>query len=257
MREVYERSLALGFPQPVTDRGENIFSLWLGSVVAGAAVGFFVAGLILFAVVRYRKVSDDLPRQVRYNLPIEVLYTVVPFVIVAVLFYYTVVSQNFVNKLSSESEGGPDLTIGVVGFQWNWQFRYEAEGVQVTGQPGFPAVMVVPTDRTIRFVETSPDVIHSFFVPKFLFKRDVIPGRTNTFELTIKEEGEYIGRCAEYCGEKHPRMNFYVRAVSPQEYDAFIAGLKRNPGVSIDTATPIATGSPAGALGTSESGSNE
>jgi cytochrome c oxidase subunit 2 len=243
VRDAYEQAFAIGFPEPVTDRGESIYNLWLGSAAAAAAVGAFVWLLMLWAGFRYRKKSDELPRQVRYNLPIEVLYTVVPFVVIAVLFYYTTISQNFVNDLSEDSEGGPDVTIGVVGFQWNWTFNYMDEGVGVTGIPGQPPVMVLPTDRTIRFIETSPDVIHSFWVPQFLFKRDVIPGRENTFELTVTKEGEYIGRCAEFCGEKHSAMNFYVRVVSPQEYDDYIADLQADP------ANAIGSGLGTGAVG--------
>jgi cytochrome c oxidase subunit 2 len=221
-RDAYENAFYLGFPDPVTDQAQDIYDLWLGSAAAAAVVGLAVTILIMYAVIRFRKRGEELPRQVRYNLPIEVLYTVVPFVIIAVLFYYTTVSQNYVNDVTED----PDVNIGVVGFQWNWQFNYEKEGLQVTGAPGEPAELVLPTDRTIRFVETSPDVIHSFWVPEFLFKRDVIPGRTNTFEITIRKEGRWVGRCAEFCGEKHSRMNFYVRAVSPEAYDQFVSSQK-------------------------------
>ena len=221
-RDLYENSFSLGFPDPVTDQAKRTYDLWLGSVAAATVVGVFVYALIFYAVVRYRKRGDEMPRQVRYNLPVEVLYTVVPFVIIAVLFYYTAISENYINKLTKD----PQVTIGVVGFQWNWQFNYDQEQLQVTGAPGEPAELVLPTDRTIRFVETSPDVIHSFWVPEFLFKRDVIPGRTNTFEITIREEGRWVGRCAELCGEKHDRMNFYVRAVSPEAYDRFVSDAK-------------------------------
>jgi len=246
VRSVYEDSLSLGFPNPVTDQGKGIYDLWLGSVAAALVVGLFVWGLIFFAVVRYRKRTDELPRQVRYNLPIEVLYTVVPFVIIAVLFYYTAVTENSVNKISKN----PDVTIGVIGFQWNWTFTYDdgdASTVDpsVTGVPGRPAQMVLPTNRTVRFVETSNDVIHSFWVPKFLFKRDVIPGRQNQFEVTIRQEGTYVGRCAELCGEKHDRMNFQVKVVSPQEYDAFVASQRSTAAAAALTATAAQTaGSP-------------
>ena len=228
-RDLYEDSFSLGFPKPVTEQAESIYELWLGSVAAATAVGVGVLALILFAVVKYRRRGDELPRQVRYNLPIEVLYTVVPFVIIAVLFYYTTVSQNFVNELTPEEEGGAEVNIGVVGFQWNWTFNYVDDGVSVTGIPGQPPQLVLPTDTTIRFTETSPDVIHSFWVPAFLFKRDVIPGRANTFEITINKEGEYIGRCAELCGEKHAAMNFSVKVVSPEDYESYISSLKSNP----------------------------
>ncbi len=231
-REVYEDSFALGFPDPITEQGQSTYDLWLGSVAAAAVVGLFVIGLIAYAVIRYRKTSDQLPRQVRYNLPIEVLYTAVPFVIIAVLFYYTTVSQNYV---LDKKDGGADVNIGVVGFQWNWTFRHDDAGVQVTGEPGTPAVLVLPTDRTIRFTETSPDVIHSFFVPAFLFKVDVVPGRANSFEITITKEGEYIGRCAELCGEKHSAMNFAVKVVSPAAYENYLAELQSDPANSIGT----------------------
>jgi len=251
-REVYEDALSFGVPEPISDRGENILELYLGSNAAALVVGVFVWALILFAAFRYRKRSDDLPRQVRYNLPIEILYTAVPFVIIAVLFYYTVLSQNYVNELTGEDDGGievavageasdfvegsgADVNIGVVGFQWNWQFNYLDEDVSVIGETGAPAQLVLPTDRTIRFIETSPDVIHSFFVPEFIFKRDVIPGRANQFELTLKKEGEFIGRCAEFCGEKHAFMNFSVKVVSPEEYDSYIDGLQADPNAAVLT----------------------
>ncbi len=232
MREAYESTFALGFPDPVTEQAESVYELWLGSVAAAAVVGVFVTFLILYAMVRFRKTGDTLPRQVRYNLPIEVLYTAVPFVIIAVLFYYTTVSQNFV---LAKSKDGADVNIGVVGFQWNWTFRHDDSGVQVTGETRKPAQLVLPTDTRIRFTETSPDVIHSFFVPAFLFKQDVVPGRANTFEITITKEGTYIGRCAELCGEKHSAMNFSVRAVSPQAYADYITELQSDPANSIGT----------------------
>lgn len=240
-RDLYEAGLSFGLPEPVTDQAENIYTLYLGSNAAALVVGVLVLALILFAPFRYRKRSDDLPRQVRYNLPIEVLYTVVPFVIIAVLFYYTVLSQNYVNELSTDEATGEstaDVNIGVVGFQWNWQFNYVDEDVQVIGETNSPAQLVLPTDRTIRFTNTSPDVIHSFWVPDFLFKRDVIPGRANTFELTLRKEGEFIGRCAELCGEKHAFMNFSVKVVSPEEYDAYIDSLQADPNAAILT-TPV------------------
>jgi cytochrome c oxidase subunit 2 len=252
VRDTYERAFAIGFPQPVSEQAERIYDLWLGSAAAAAVVGVFVWALMLYAGFRYRKKSDELPRQVRYNLPIEVLYTVVPFVIIAVLFYYTTIAQNFVNDLSDSGEGGPDVTIGVVGFQWNWTFNYLDEGVGVTGETARPPELVLPTNRKIQFLETSPDVIHSFWVPEFLFKRDVIPGRENSFEITLKKEGEYIGRCAEFCGEKHSAMNFSVRVVSPEAYDDYIAGLQADP------ANAIGSGANTGALVSAEatSGSN-
>ena len=256
VRDAYESAFAIGFPKPVTEEAESIYELWLGSVAASVVVGVFVWLLIGFAGFHYRKKSDELPRQVRYNLPIEVLYTVVPFVIIAVLFFYTTVSQNFVNELSEDQAGesAADVNIGIVGFQWNWTFNYLDEGVSVTGETTEPAVMVLPVDSTVRFTETSPDVIHSWWVPKFLFKRDVIPGRENTFEIKVEKEGEYIGRCAEFCGEKHSAMNFVVRVVPEQEYEEYIAGLQADPNNEIAT---VGTGAQSEAEGRAAEGSEK
>ena len=228
----YEKAFYLGLPKPMTEQADRIYDTWLGSVAAALAVGVFVWGLIFYAIIRYRKNSDELPRQVRYNLPIEVLYTVVPFVIISVLFYYTAVNENFVNK----TKKSPDLIVDIVGFQWNWQFQYPKDKVQITGSLTEPAQMVLPAGKRIRFVETSPDVIHSWWVPAFMFKRDVIPGRRNTFEITIKQKAinhTYVGRCTEFCGEKHSRMNFSVKVVSPSDFDAFLSKLKADPAAAI------------------------
>ena len=218
-----------GFPADgdghVTNQTPRILNLWRGSAIAALAVGILVWGLIFYAIIAFRKRSDDLPRQVRYNLPVEVLYTVVPVVIVAGLFYYTARDETKIDKLSSN----PAVTVDVVGFRWDWQFRYMDTGqngtnvVEVTGQPGQPPVLVLPEGRSVRFELTSPDVIHSFWVPAFLFKRDVIPGRVNQFELTPTRVGTYIGRCAELCGSGHDQMDFYVKVVPAADYDAFIS----------------------------------
>jgi cytochrome c oxidase subunit 2 len=236
-REAYENAFGIGWPRPKTDQAHTMYNLWLGSVAAAAAVGFGMYVIIGWTIIRDRKKSEELPRQVRYNLPIEVLYTVVPFVIIAVLFFYTAVAENKVNKLTKN----PDVTIGVVGFQWNWQFNYLNDKVQVTGEPakGQQAVLVLPVNKRVRFIETSPDVIHSFWVPAFLFKRDVIPGRLNSFEIKPTVVGKYVGRCAELCGEKHDRMNFEVDVVSAADYAAYITKLKAS-----DAAVPDDLGKP-------------
>ena len=229
-REAYENAFGIGWPQPKSEQAKTMYDVWLGSVAAAAAVGLAMYVLIATTIIRDRKRSEELPRQVRYNLPIEVLYTVVPFVIIAVLFFYTAVGENKVNKLTKD----PDVTIGVVGFQWNWQFNYLDDKVQVTGEPRKGATLVLPVDKRVRFVETSPDVIHSFWVPDFLFKRDVIPGRFNSFEIKPTEIGTYTGRCAELCGEKHDRMNFTVKVVSQTDYDSYIEGLKADPDAAMN-----------------------
>lgn len=217
-------AFAFGWPKGITPQAERMYDLWVGSVIAALAVGFFVWGLIFWCVIRYRKRGEDLPPQTRYNMPIEVLYTVVPFLIVAVLFYYTAIIQTYVDKRSAN----PDVTVAVEAFTWNWQFRYVGEEgpsgatITETGSSSYIPILVVPTGKRIRFVETSQDVVHSFWVPDLLFKRDVMPGFKNQFEVTVRQEGEYVGRCAELCGTYHSMMNFELRAVSPEEYERFI-----------------------------------
>ena len=217
-----------GWPEGITEEATQMRQLWTGSVIAALVVGFAVWGLIGWSVVRHRKRGDELPKQTAYNLPLEIVYTIVPFVIIAVLFFYTVVVQNRVQERSAE----PDLTIAVNAFKWNWQFVYpdssgeDGAPVETVGTSEEVPILVVPTGQDIRFEVASADVIHSFWVPEFLFKLDVIPGnengRDNVFEVTVEEEGAYIGRCAELCGTYHAFMNFEVRSVSPEDFEAYI-----------------------------------
>lgn len=219
-----------GWPEGITDEAEQMRELWTGSVIAALVVGFLVWGMIFWSLVRHRKRGDELPKQTAYNLPLEIVYTIIPFVIIAVLFFYTVVVQNRVQQRSDN----PDVTIAVNAFKWNWQFVYpettESNGgtpVNTVGTTNEIPILVLPTDQTIRFEVASADVIHSFWVPEFLFKLDVIPGnengRDNVFEVTVREEGAFVGRCAELCGTYHANMNFEVRAVSGEDYDAYLA----------------------------------
>ena len=217
-----------GWPEGITEQSQDMRELWTGSVIAALIVGILVWGLILFPVVRHRKRGDELPKQTAYNLPLEIVYTIAPFVIIAALFFYTVVVQNKVQERSDS----PDETIAVNAFKWNWQFVYpdtegeDGEPVDTVGNSDEIPILVLPTDRTIRFELSSADVIHSFWVPEFLFKLDVIPGnengRNNVFEVTVREEGAYVGRCAELCGTYHAYMNFEVRAVSGEDFDAYL-----------------------------------
>jgi cytochrome c oxidase subunit II len=220
-----------GWPQGgITTQSRQMYDLWVGSVIAALAVGFFVWGLIFWCVVRYRKRGQQLPVQTRFNLPIEVLYTVLPFLVIAVLFYYTAVVQTDVNKVSKN----PDVTVEVVAFKWNWQFNYrtgpglDAQTVASTvGSSEMIPILVLPTGRTVLFEEHAKDVIHSFWVPELLFKRDVFPGNTrNAFQVTIDQEGRYVGRCAELCGTYHSMMNFEVVTVSPERFQQYVEALR-------------------------------
>jgi len=229
----------VGMPAPVTKQGHDLLGLWYGSMLTAAIVGGFVILLIVWSAYRFRRRSpDDLPRQVRYNLPIEVLYTIIPIVIVSVLFYFTALRENDQDSLSAH----PGLRINVVGFQWSWQFNYLDRGLSITGRPGEPPQLVVPVGTPIRFYEQSADVVHAFWVVPFLFKRDVIPGRINVFEVTVTKAGTFEGKCTEYCGVDHDRMLFTVLALPKDQYDARIAQLKQVAASGLDHRYSVYTG---------------
>lgn len=218
-----------GWPENgITPQANRMYDLWIGSVIAALAVGALVWGLIFWCVVRYRKRGSELPVQTRYNMPMEFLYTIAPILVVCVLFYYTAVVQTDVDNTGRSDD---PVVVEVVAFKWNWQFNYrDGEGVDANtvastlGTSDVIPVLVLPTGTPIRFEETSKDVIHSFWVPELLFKRDVFPGNVrNVFEVeSIDQEGAYVGRCAELCGTYHSMMNFELRAVSPENYERFL-----------------------------------
>jgi cytochrome c oxidase subunit II len=211
----------LGPPSPVTSQGEEISSLWSVFVAVAAVIGLLVLGLVVFAVIRYRRRrhDGDLPPQFRYNIPLEVVYTGVPILIVIILFVITAGVISRVNSVSSN----PDLVVKVTGFQWDWQFDYPEYGISVVGEPGSNPTLVLPVDQDIQLELTSADVIHSFYVPEFMEKRDVFPGRIDKIDVHLTEEGEFVGRCAEFCGTYHDRMLFNVRAVSSAEFETWVS----------------------------------
>ena len=221
-------------PHGVTDQASRITTLWTGSWLAALGVGALVWGLILWCVVAYRRRKDEpeLPEQLRYNVPIEILYTIVPVFMVAVLFYYTARDEAALLDTSAK----PDVTINVVAKQWNWDFNYiqagtyeDATMVAMTGKPGVAATLpalYLPVNKRVEFVLTSRDVIHSFWVPQFLQKMDVIPGRVNRFQIVPTEVGTFQGKCAELCGAYHSAMLFQVKVVSQTAFDAHMAALR-------------------------------
>ena len=231
-----------GFPEPATVQGHTTLHLWQGSWVLALIIGAFVWGLILFAVVAYRKrQGNEVPTQTQYNIPIEILYTVVPIVIVAALFYFVVRDQNYLTKITNDQK----VTVNVIGFKWNWGFNYLDQKAFDVGTPNHPADLYLPVDQKVKFELTSPDVIHSFWVPAFLFKMDVIPGRKNVFELTPNKLGVFAGKCAEFCGEDHSRMLFNVHVVTQAEFDKHIADLKTSgQGGLLDTGRSVITNVP-------------
>ena len=134
------------------------------------------------------------------------------------------IRDRIVQNKNSALSAAPDVRIDVTGYQWQWKFDYPAEGVTIIGssEPGADPEIVLPVDSTIRFELETTDVIHSFWVPRFLTKRDLIPGVHNEVDVHTTATGTFDGRCAEFCGINHATMNFVVRVVPSAEYEQWI-----------------------------------
>jgi cytochrome c oxidase subunit 2 len=222
----------LGLPVPASDRSPYMKELWIGSWTAAFIVGFFVWGLILYASFRFRRrPGSEPPPQVRYNLPIEVLYTVAPIIVVVVLFYFTIQKLDKVNELVAH----PDHQVEVVAQRWSWTFDYlhessvKNQNVYDVGTPATLPELWLVKGESVTFHLYSPDVVHSFWVPSFYFKLDVIPGRsdrsTQSFSMTPTRTGTFAGRCAELCGYLHSRMLFQVHVVDRATFDKHMQAL--------------------------------
>lgn len=220
----------IDLPEPATEEAEIVESLWGGAWIAAWGVGFLTWALMIWAFVAYRRKSaDHMPAQTRYNIPIEVLYTVTPLIMIFGLFFFTARDQGEITGLSEDYE----QTVEVVGFRWSWTFNYLDEDVYEIGTPQQSPTLWLPVDEKVRFELTSPDVIHSFWVPDWLFKLDLIPGRLNQFEVTPNKTGTFAGKCAELCGTDHSRMLFNVNVVSRAEFDAHIEELRQRGQVGV------------------------
>lgn len=220
-------------PDTVSDSGERVTDLWVGSWIAVFGVGAITWGLMLYAAVRYRRRDGDdtLPVQLRYNVPLEMLYTIIPVFMVAVFFYYTARDEAALTDVSQK----PDVTISVVAKQWSWDFNYIESNVHesgvhthLTGEEGARErmpVLYLPVDTRVEFVLNARDVVHSFWVPAFMTKLDMLPGRTNKLQIRPTETGTFQGKCAELCGTFHSEMLFLVKVVPQAEYDQEMARL--------------------------------
>jgi len=220
-----------------TNHTSSIVGLWVTSWIVLLVVGVITWGLIIWAAVVYRrrKGQTGLPVQLRYNLPIEIFYTIVPLILVLGFFAFTARDQAQIE----EPTKNPDVQIEVIGKRWAWDFNYVTDnaftaGVQADFNPNGTIntdnlpVLVLPINKTIEVKIESRDVIHSFWVVDFLYKKDMIPGKSNYLYFTPTELGTFQGKCAELCGEYHSLMLFKVEVVSQADYDAYIADIKAN-----------------------------
>jgi cytochrome c oxidase subunit 2 len=214
-----------------TDHTDRITGLWVTSWIVLLAVGVVTWGVIIWAAVVYRrrKGQTGLPVQLRYNLPIEIFYTIVPLILVIGFFAFTARDQAAIEEVNPD----PDVQIEIYGQRWSWTFNYTDEdvydvGIQAQerqdGTAGFDTsqlpVLYLPVGESVEIKLESRDVIHSFWIVDFLYKKDMIPARSNYMYFVPLKEGEYDGKCAELCGEYHSQMLFKVKVVSRDEYDA-------------------------------------
>lgn len=221
----------------LTNQVDRVIDLWVVSWIVLLVVGVITWLLLIWATVVYRrrKGQTGLPTQLRYNMPIEVFYTIVPLILVLVLFGFTARDQIAIEQPLED----PDVSIEVYGKRWAWDFNYLNEnvysaGIQAQELPGgrietesLP-VLYLPVDQKVEITIESRDVIHSFWIIDFLYKKDMIPSRTNYWYFVPQKEGVYRGKCAELCGEYHSMMLFEVRVVSVDEYNMQMAALRAN-----------------------------
>ncbi|MCG7279378.1 cytochrome c oxidase subunit II [Corynebacterium imitans] len=287
--EAVAKVLDMGWPDPVTPEGVQMYNFWVWVWLAAWIIGIVMWGLFLTAIFKWnrkakeKKGEGEFPKQLQYNVPLELALTIVPILIVMVLFFFTVQAQTKTTALDKD----PKVTVDVTGYQWNWKFgyaevdgeftpngqkyegrdeerqaaaeesKYDPEGVpnpnpihgmsmgdqsylnfnqiETIGSSEEIPVLVVPTDTAIEFRLASGDVNHAFWVPEFLFKRDVYAHpesnqQQRSFQIErIDEEGAFVGRCAEMCGTYHAMMNFEIRAVSPEKFKQYMDFRIENP----------------------------
>jgi cytochrome c oxidase subunit 2 len=220
-----------------TTQGHDTYALYAGMVIASVVVGGIVALLIFWCVVRYRRRSDEMPKQFQYHVPLEILYTVIPIIIVLVIFGFTVVTENRVDAVTPH----PAVRVKVTAFQWGWRFDYtgtpvhilgvtteDPDPVGLDGKPCGPPDdclgpgLVLPAGETTRITLVSADVVHGFYVPAFDFSRYAQPGVTNVFDFTVRRPGIYRAQCTQFCGLYHSLMFFHVVALPPAQFAAWM-----------------------------------
>jgi cytochrome c oxidase subunit 2 len=247
-----------------TSQAQDEFRLWSGTFIAAIVVGVITGGLIIWSIVRYRRRSDEVPRQFQYHFGLEVAYTVIPVIIVLILFGFTVVTENAVDDIAPH----PAAIINVTAFQWGWQFGYSGQNVSVEGEltndpdpvglnggacaptadclgPG----LVLPAGKTVRIYLRTKDTIHGFYVPEFNFSRYAQSGIVNRFDLTVQHAGVYRAQCTQFCGLYHSEMFFHVVALPPAQFQQWLSTQRSLTTAAARTPAPASGGSTTAAVG--------
>lgn len=236
-QEDFGRAILMPLPSTssdVTNHTDVITDFWNISWAVLWAIGALTWGLMLWAIVVYRRRKGDshLPAQMRYNNPIEALFTVVPLILVIGFFAFTARDMRAI-----EAPNNAEVKIEVIGKQWSWDFNYIQANVYDSGiQSQYKAgktdnfkdlpTLYLPVNKRVEIILNSRDVNHSFYVVEFLYKKDLLPGKTNHVYFTPTKIGTYVGKCAELCGEYHSMMLFNVKVVSQSDYDKHMSQLQ-------------------------------
>ncbi|MDP3952067.1 cytochrome c oxidase subunit II [Microbacterium sp.] len=224
-----------------TNQTDRVAGLWVNSWIVLLAVGIITWALMGWAAVAYRrrKGQTGLPVQMRYNMPIEIFYTVIPLILVMGMFFFTARDQAEIETQWDDA----DVEITAIGKQWAFDFMYAGEDddlsdavwtMGVQAQPDAEGnidteklpTLVLPVDQKVHISLQSRDVIHSFWIIDFLYKKDMYIGKDNSWSFIPTRVGEYAGKCAELCGEYHSMMLFNVKVVEQDEYDEYVASLR-------------------------------
>jgi cytochrome c oxidase subunit 2 len=237
-------NVTFGATKGISKQSHLEFRMWYWMMIAGIAVAIFVWGLIFWAIFKYRRKDETVPKQTRERVGWEIAYIVIPLLMVLVIFGFTFVVENNIDDVLRP----PQVVVNVTAYQWGWIFQYSRPGlnpdVNCTTSPQdcvtietaphaapsslpesytsplYPQ-LVLPENEVVRFFLRSDDVIHGFFVHAFNFSRYAQPGVVNSFEITPTSLGVYPGQCTQYCGLYHSEMLFSVRIMPPSNFQAW------------------------------------
>ncbi len=206
---------------PASAQGHGLSSIWQIFIAGALFVAFFVWALIAYAIVKWRARPGDSgwPEQFDKNTFWEITGVIIPVLMVGGLFAITLVREYDVDAVRDH----PYAVVNVTGFRWSWQFRYPGHDISIDGTADAPPQLVLPQGKLTQINLYSSDVVHSFWIPAFLFKRDATPGYTMHFDVTPSRAGVFEGACVEFCGLDHARMTFTVRVVPPDAYDRWLS----------------------------------
>ena len=210
----------------------------------------FVFGLMAWIVIRYNKKRNPVPSKTTHNTMLEVIWTVVPVIILLIIAVPSFRLLYFTDKVEDA-----DMTLKAIGHQWYWSYEYPDHGDFTfdaimleedeleEGQPRLLATdeaVVLPVGAKIRLLTTADDVIHSWAIPAFGVKMDSVPGRVNETWFQINREGTYYGQCSELCGTLHGFMPIMIEAVSQEEFDAWVEFAREEYASANDSPTEVA-----------------